>query len=130
MYASLSSPLPTCLPAAPPSITSLPLRSLILPLSLVSCASRRRELTSEFGRQVATIDGFRHNLVGANNHSMVFDGCVSCQRSGAKSCERCRKSLQLRGKPFTILRPDAVTAVRSTTLSHRPTPLTMKTKAR
>ena len=68
--------------------------------------------------QVATIDGFRHNLVGANNHSMVFDGCVSCQRSGAKSCERCRKSLQLRGKPFSILRPDAVTAVRSTTLSH------------
>ena len=47
---------------------------------------------------MATIDGFRHNLVGANNHSMVFDGCVSCQRSGAKSCERCRKSLQLRGK--------------------------------
>ena len=66
---------------------------------------------------MATIDGFRHNLVGANNHSMVFDGCVSCQRSGAKSCERCRKSLQLRGKPFTILRPDAVTAVRSSPLS-------------
>ena len=97
MYASLSSPLS---------------------FSLVSCASRRRELTSEFGGgQVATIDGFRHNLVGANNHSMVFDGCVSCQRSGAKSCERCRKSLQLRGKPFTILRPDAVTAVRSSPLS-------------
>ena len=48
--------------------------------------------------QVATIDGFRANALGGNNFSMVFDGCVSCQRSGAKPCERCRKPLQLRGK--------------------------------
>ena len=52
---------------------------------------------------MATIDGFRHNLLGANNHSMVFDNCASCQESGAQNCDRCRKSLQLRDLSWQII---------------------------
>ena len=67
-------------------------------------AGTRVAVESE-GYGTAVIDGFRHNMVGANNHSMVFEGCDSCARSGAKHCTRCRKSLQLRGARWRIL-PD------------------------
>jgi 3D (Asp-Asp-Asp) domain-containing protein len=56
------------------------------------------------GYGIATIDGFRANLVGANNHSMVFDGCVLCDHSGG--CGVCRKSLQLKDTAWKMLKVD------------------------
>ena len=68
-------------------------------------AAGTRVVVENEGYGIAKIDGFRHNMVGANNHSCVFEGCDSCARSGAKHCTRCRKSLQLRGTRWRIL-PD------------------------
>ena len=64
-----------------------------------------RVAVENVGYGLATIDGFRSNLIGANNHSMVFDNCQSC--SGVRGgCGSCRKSLQLKGTPWKILLKD------------------------
>ena len=62
-----------------------------------------RVVVENQGYGIGTIDGFRQNVVGANNHSLVFDGCISCQESGALNCVRCRKSLQLRDMRWSVL---------------------------
>ena len=62
-----------------------------------------RVVVENQGYGIGTVDGFRQNVVGANNHSLVFDGCISCQESGALNCVRCRKSLQLRDMRWSVL---------------------------
>ena len=62
-----------------------------------------RVVVENQGYGIGPVAGFRQNVVGANNHSLVFDGCISCQESGALNCVRCRKSLQLRDMRWSVL---------------------------
>jgi hypothetical protein len=55
------------------------------------------------------IDGWRqHRLapMAANYHTVVFNGCVSCQTSGGPGCGACRKELQLKGTKWHMLARD------------------------
>lgn len=54
-------------------------------------------IVEEEGYGVGTVDGYQSNLVGANTHSIVFDGCVACRQSGTRApwCGACRKTMSL-----------------------------------
>jgi hypothetical protein len=59
-------------------------------------AAGSRIVVEDAAYGLGTIDGFRANVIGANNHSMVFDHCQTCP-AGSGGCGACRKSLQLKG---------------------------------
>ena len=66
-----------------------------------------RVIVHDQGYGVATIQGFEHQLVGANRHEMIFDNCFQCKTAAREGgCHLCRKTLQLRGTKWAVVRED------------------------
>jgi hypothetical protein len=74
------------------------------PTSDQAMARGTRVAVFDHGYGLATIDGYRGNLVGGNNFLMVFDGCVVCNQT--EGCDVCRKSLKLQNTAWQMLMVD------------------------